>query len=77
MNCFFCRGELEEATTTHVVTLKNCIIIIKNVPCLRCKQCGEESYSNDVAMQLERIVKAVKQAVTTEIAVLEYSQNVA
>lgn len=77
MNCFFCKGALEEARTTHVVTLPDCIIIIKNVPCLRCKQCGEESYSNEVAMQLERIVKAVKQAVTTEIAVLEYSQNVA
>lgn len=30
------------STTTHVVNYKNCIIVIKNVPCLECDQCGEK-----------------------------------
>lgn len=73
MDCFFCKGSLTEATTTHVVRLDNCIIVIKNVPCLRCSQCGEESYSNTVALQLETIIKMVRQNVLPEVAVFEYS----
>lgn len=49
MNCFMCKGKLEEKNTTFMVELDNCIIIIKNVPSLVCEQCGEVSYSNEVA----------------------------
>lgn len=31
MNCFMCKGKLEEKNTTFMVELDNCIIIIKNV----------------------------------------------
>jgi len=57
--------------TTHVVKLKTCIIIIKNVPCTECEQCGAAFYDNDVAMQLEKIVKDLKIA-TTEVAIINY-----
>lgn len=46
MNCFMCKGKLEEKNTTFMVELDNCIIIIKNVPSLVCEQCGEVLYSN-------------------------------
>ena len=54
MNCFMCKGDLEDKNTTFMVELDNCIIIIKNVPSQVCKQCGEVSYSNEVAKQLEK-----------------------
>lgn len=76
MNCFMCKGQLEQSTTDHVVKLKNCIIIVKHVPCERCKQCGETYYNDEVAEQLERIVDKVK-AVATEIAVVNYPGRVA
>lgn len=76
MRCFFCKGELTDSTTTHVVTLDNCIIIVKNVPCSRCAQCGETFFSDEVAEQLEKIVKSFRTAVT-EIAVVDYSDKVA
>ena len=32
--CVFCKtGEIKKSTTTHVVNYKDCLIIIKNVPC--------------------------------------------
>ena len=49
MNCLMCKGDLEDKKTTYMVELNNCIIIIKNVPSQVCKQCGEVSYSNEVA----------------------------
>ena len=49
MTCFFCKDKMIETTTTHFVDLKNCIVIVKNVPCLECPQCGEIVYKDDVA----------------------------
>ena len=77
MKCFFCKGDLFDGTTTHVVTLQNCIVIVKNVPCSKCKQCGETYFDDAVAEKLERIVEAVKHSIMSEVAIVEYSQNVA
>ena len=76
MNCFVCKGDMEDSTTNHVVNLKNCVIIIKNVPCTQCTQCGEAYYDDDVMMKLEAIVKDMKKAVT-EVAIVNYSDKVA
>ena len=71
--CMYCKGgEFIEATTTHVVNHKNCLIIIKNVPCMECEQCGERYYSDEVAEQLDKIVSAAKK-MTQEISVIDYS----
>ena len=75
MNCFMCKGKLEEKNTTFMVELDNCIIIIKNVPSLVCEQCGEVSYSNEVSKQLEKLVNAVRNSIT-EITIINYSEKV-
>lgn len=69
--CFFCKGEMEAATTTFMSDLGTCIVIIKNVPCLKCSQCGEEVFSDDVAKNLEKIINKLKLSIT-EIAVTDY-----
>ena len=77
MSCFMCKGKLADKNTSFMVDLGNCIVIVKNVPSQVCGQCGEASYSNDVARQLEKIVNAVKSAALTEIAIVNYSEKVA
>jgi len=77
MNCFMCKGKLCDKTSSFMVDLGNCIIIVKNVPSQVCSQCGETSYRDDIARQLEKIVNAVKATVITEIAVVNYSDKVA
>lgn len=72
MTCFFCKGNMENSTTTFMVQLENCIVIVKNVPCHKCDQCGEESFSFEVTERLEQIVDRCKDALT-EIAVVNYS----
>ncbi|MCM1025910.1 MAG: type II toxin-antitoxin system MqsA family antitoxin [Roseburia sp.] len=72
--CMYCKCETTmPALTTHVVNYKNCIIIIKNVPCEECEQCGEKYYSNGVAKQLEALVNMAKQLMQ-EISVIDYSK---
>ena len=72
--CMYCKCKTTTPSiTTHVVNYKNCIIIIKNVPCEECEQCGEKYYSNAVAKQLENLVNIAKQFMQ-EIAIIDYSK---
>ena len=77
MKCFYCKGETTETTTKFIVDLGQCVVIVKNVPARVCRQCGETSYSNEVAQQLEKIVEAVKRGIMSEVAIVEYSMDVA
>lgn len=72
--CMFCKcKETRHSLTTHVVNYKNCIIIIKNVPCEECEQCGEKYYTNEVARQIEKLVTMAKKLMQ-EIAVIDYTK---
>lgn len=54
-----------------MVDLGNCIVIVRNVPSQVCTQCGETSYTDEVAEQLEHIVNSVRNSMT-EIVVVNY-----
>jgi len=70
----FCKcDKVRETTTAHVVNYKGCVIIIKNVPCEECVQCGEKFYTDEVARQLEKLVAAAKQLMQ-EISVIDYNK---
>lgn len=72
--CMYCKSnDLVLTTTTHVVNYKGCVIVIKNVPCEECEQCGEKYYSNEVAVQLERLVNNAKKFMQ-EISVIDYTK---
>jgi hypothetical protein len=57
-------------------TLDNCVIVVKNVPCEECVQCGEKYYSDEVMEQLEAIISKVKD-LASEVFVTNYNSMVA
>lgn len=72
--CMFCKcGTTKPSTTTHVVNYKGNLIIIKNVPCEECEQCGEKYFTDEVAEKLEEIVNTAKKMMQ-EISVLDYQK---
>ena len=71
MTCFICKGKLIDKPTTFLADLGDCIVIIKNVPSQVCSQCGEISYSNDVARKLEETINQIRRS-STEIAIINY-----
>lgn len=72
--CMFCRNSITvESATTHVVNVQNYTIIVKNVPCLECEQCGKKYYTDEVAEQLENIIN-MPELLIQELAILDYSQ---
>lgn len=71
--CFYCKGDMKPSTRTHVVNDNGCLIIIKNVPCEECEQCGEMEYSDEVMEQLELIVSNAKKLLQ-EFSIIDYSK---
>ena len=77
MTCFMCKGTMRDGRSTFTTDLGKCIVVIKNVPSCVCSQCGEISYSDEVAQRLEQIVQTVTLSVAAEIAVVSYSEKAA
>ena len=72
MKCLSCKhGNMLPSTTTYFTEFNHCMVIIKNVPCFECEQCGEIVFSTSVHRKIERIVATVKQ-LTSELTILEY-----
>lgn len=70
--CSACFDENKyETKTTFTVEYNDCIIVIKNVPCLECKICGEITFTDEVSEKLEVLVNAAKELMQ-EISVIDY-----
>lgn len=72
LTCFFCKGHMADATTSYMADIDGHYIIIKNVPCHKCSQCGEISYSGEVMSRIEEIISKLKD-IFTEIAIVDYA----
>ncbi|MDD3410816.1 MAG: type II toxin-antitoxin system MqsA family antitoxin [Eubacteriales bacterium] len=76
MKCLFCKEDMQPGKTAHVVELQNCVVVVRNVPCLKCEQCGEVFLSGKVVKTLEHIVSTLQSAMT-EVAVVNYPDKAA
>lgn len=74
MNCFTCGGNhIKESTTTYVENLENGVLIIKNVPCNKCVQCGEEFFSMKTMKEIEKLSKMAA-GIMSEVVILDYNK---
>ena len=73
MRCMGCKhGEMMNETTTYFTQLNNCYVIIENVPCLKCNQCGEEFLTASVAEKIDGILDSIEK-ITSKIFILDYA----
>ena len=77
MNCFMCKCSVDDGFSNFTTDLGDCIVIVKNVPSRICGQCGEISYSDQVATRLEKIIDTVRNSLNTEIVVVSYTEQAA
>ena len=74
MKCLSCKsGNMEESTTTYTAVLKKCVLIIKNVPCMKCEQCGEVLYNTDILEKIDDII-AMAEKMASEVSIIDYSK---
>lgn len=74
MRCLVCKADsMIESKNTYFAQLDNCYVIIENVPCRKCSQCGEVVYSASVIEKIEEILDKA-QSVASKIYIMDYTQ---
>lgn len=76
--CVLCGGNLEKSTTEFIEKQDNYIVVIENIPCEKCAQCGETYFSDIVAQNIENILSQI-QRISSEltVTVIDYKNKVA
>lgn len=73
MKCLSCKtGTMTKSTNTYFTQLDNCYVIIENVPCLKCSQCGEVFYHTDVLEKIDIILEKTEN-VSSKIFIMDYA----
>lgn len=74
MKCMSCKaGDMRPEKTTYFTQLNNCYVIIENVPCLKCGQCGEEFLNTVVAEKIDDIIDSIEK-IASKIFILDYAK---
>jgi len=76
--CIFCKGKLNQDKTDYIENNKNLVVLVRDVPCEKCGQCGETYFDNSTVQMLEHVLNKV-QHISSEITltVMDYEKNVA
>jgi YgiT-type zinc finger domain-containing protein len=68
--CFVCKSDvITEGTTAQTYQENGHIVVIKSIPCLVCKTCGETYLTTDTMRRVESFLNTVKWA---EIEIVSY-----
>ena len=62
-----------EARSPYFAQLENCYVIIENVPCFKCSQCGEILYSASVMEKIDSILEKIKN-IAGKIFIMDFSE---
>lgn len=74
MRCTSCKnGTMLEDKTTYFAQLKDCYVILENVPCLKCTQCGEVVFKGSVVEKIDDILDSLEKIVS-KISIIDYSK---
>ena len=76
--CGFCKGNLKQDTTEYIEKLDNHVVLITDVPCEKCQQCGEAFFNTKVVKSIEHIMDGI-QKISSEISltVIDFKKNAA
>ncbi|MBR4702688.1 MAG: YgiT-type zinc finger protein [Oscillospiraceae bacterium] len=74
MKCMKCGRDVYQSRNTEAVELENgCLLVIRNIPCQKCRECDEILYTGDVVQQLEQIIAAAAR-LPQEVMVVNYDR---
>ena len=74
MNCLVCKsGTMHESLEPYFAKLQSGYVIIENVPCWKCNQCGEILFSASVIEKIEDLLELYKK-VSSKIFIVDYNR---
>lgn len=72
MRCMSCKSDnMVDSKTTYFAQLNNCYVIIENVPCKKCAQCGEEFFSVSVMEKIDTILNKIEK-ISSKIFIMDF-----
>lgn len=73
MRCMSCKhADMTDTTTEYFAKLNNgYYVIIENVPCKKCPQCGDEYFTASVMEKIDIILDKVEE-LGSKVSILEY-----
>ena len=76
--CVFCKGKLNSDKTDYIENNKSHVILIRDVPCEKCGQCGETYFDNSTVEAIESILdKITHYSSEITLSVIDYTKVVA
>ncbi len=73
MKCLICKADsMVESKSTYFAQIDNCYVIVENVPCYQCTQCGEVVYSASIMEKIDDILDRL-QNIASKIFIMDYS----
>lgn len=73
MKCLVCKsGAMIDSFETYFAKLKTGYVIIENVPCKKCAQCGESLFSALVIEKIENLIDNIEK-ISSKIFILDYN----
>ena len=67
---------MKPSSTAYFAQLKNCYVIIENVPCMKCEQCGEEFFTAFVLEKIDDMLDRLEQ-IASKIFIMDYATSAA
>ena len=72
MKCLICKADsVIESESAYFAQIDDCYVIIENVPCWKCTQCGEVVYSMNVMERIDEILDKL-QSIASKIFIMDY-----
>lgn len=72
MRCLCCKnGNMKDSTNTYFAQINGCYVIIENVPCMKCDQCGEIHYGVSVLEKIDDILNKTE-SIASKIFIMDY-----
>ena len=73
MQCMNCGCDTYMSTTSEAIELEYGLLVIRNIPCWKCVECGEVFYSGDIVRKIEEITERAK-SIPQEVSIIDYSK---
>ena len=74
MNCLVCKGgTMTESFEPYFAKLETGYLIVENVPCWKCNQCGEILFAASVLEKVEDLIASYEK-IASKIFIVDYQQ---
>jgi YgiT-type zinc finger domain-containing protein len=75
MYCPCCKNDTAyNDVNSEVVELgENALLVIRNIPCRKCRECSEIIYSGDVVRRIEILIEKAREAMQ-DLSIVDFSK---